>query len=121
MIEINDKNYNNIIIENEKDSFIFLFKSKTCPHCHTVEEYFNIIEKDKNKPDNINFYIINAEKSQKLLELFKIRSFPTTLFFKKDKNVDSFIIGAEPIENFIKNIKKLNKLNKKNSFWDFFK
>jgi len=109
MIDINDSNYNNLVIEKENEYFIIFFTSKTCPHCETVKKYLNIIDNDINKPENLTIYKCQAEKSQKLLNLYNIRSFPTTFFFNKNKKIDSYIIGAEPIENFVKNIKKLNK------------
>ena len=103
---ITDQNYNEKVMKT-KNPFLLYFKSNNCPHCITVEAYLNRISKDKEKPCDFNIFIVQAEKSPKLLELYKIRAFPVTLFFKEDKKINQSIIGTETLEKFIEEIKNI--------------
>ena len=115
MIKLNDKNYNSYILK-EKEPIVFVFSSKTCPHCRTVEAFLEKVKKDYS---NIQFYIIEGEKSPKLLNKFKVKAFPMTFFINKEKEVDNYIIGEGNLEDFISNLNKLAIKEKKKKFLFF--
>lgn len=110
---ITDQNYNEKVMKSEKP-FLLYFKSNNCSHCVVVEAYLSRINKDKEKPCDFNIFIIQSEKSPKLLELYKVKAFPTTLFFKKDKKLNYLLIGAETLGKFVEEIKNIcNSKSKK--------
>lgn len=120
MIEINDKNYNKLI-DNEENPFIILLKSNNCPYCVEVENLLKKIEKDKNRPENLKIYIAQGELSPRLIQKYNIRSFPSTFFFKQDKTLNKAIIGSTSISDFVSNIEAIYKKKKENKLINFIK
>jgi len=121
---ITDNSYNKKIINTDTtEPFILMFESKTCPHCKTVKNTLKRIDEDKNKPCNINIYVIRAEESPKLINQYAIRSFPTTLFFCKNRSIRHNILGGQSLEAFVSGYNKVcqdfNKQKKEKS--SFFK
>jgi thiol-disulfide isomerase/thioredoxin len=111
--KINDKNYNEIVMKTE-NPFLLLFTSQTCPHCRTVEGF---MEKIKDNYSNVDLYIIESEKSPKLLEKFGIMSFPSTQFVSIEKKGVKRIVGAAPAEDFFKAFKLIIKKEKRKGFF----
>lgn len=107
---INDGNYNEVIMKEEKQPFILVFISKTCIHCKTVESF---MKKVSPNYENISIYFVQSEESPKLLSLFNISSFPTTHFFKEDKSGIKRIVGATSISDFIDGFELINVKKKK--------
>jgi len=106
---INDTNYNKKIMKLETP-FILVFSTKTCPHCRVVEKF---LEKIQNDFESIEIFIIESEKSPKLLEKFGVRAFPTTFFFNKEKMSEGRIVGEGTIEEFFDNFNLLVGRKKK--------
>ncbi len=120
MEKINDHNFNKKAIE-PKNPFALIFTSTYCPHCRTVEGYIYNIEQEKNIIGETKIFIVDAEKSPKLVEKYKIRSFPTTFFFGKDLMNQHTIIGATSINDFINGFEKIKKSISKKKKTSFFK
>lgn len=77
---------------------ILLFTSQNCPHCPPAKELLM-----KSGIPNIEF--INATENMNLVKEFKIRSVPTLVVLKDEKN-ESYT-GSDAIEAFIKTVKKV--------------
>jgi len=113
MIQLNDKNYNQLITkENIQNPMVFIFVSDWCTHCKSLLKKIHIIDNDKKKPCNFFIYIINEKNSKKILEKFSIRAYPTIIFFKQEK-IYNFFTGDISLEELVRNFKAICPKKKK--------
>lgn len=120
MEKINDNNFNIKAIE-PRESFVLVFISKTCVHCKTVENFLEKLEKNEELVSSTNIFLVEAEKSPKLLEKYQVRSFPTTFFFGEDFKQKHFILGATTVEDFMNGFEKINHKKTESFLKKFFK
>lgn len=122
MEKVYDNNFNKKVIEPQEE-FVLVFVSTYCPHCRTVESYLESIEQEKSLIGNTKIFLVDSEKSPKLLERYMVRSFPISFFFGKDMQNKHTIIGATSLNDFAIGFEKINNSKKesKGFFKRFFK
>ncbi len=89
-------------ITNSQHNFVVIdFFTTWCGPCKVISPFFNELSKKHN---NIGFYKIDCEneKLEKILDICKIKSFPTFCFFANGKYIGR-ILGADKdkLENTI--------------------
>jgi thioredoxin 1 len=81
-------------VENEKNPVFIMFYSPTCPHCHSIEPYFNQYA-DELKND-VLFYKMNISENQDIAQRFGILGTPTFIFYCHGKPVRSIVGSVYP-------------------------
>lgn len=112
MIEVNDKNYNEVVLKDERPIFID-FYSPSCDPCQDLGKFLE--ERIKNYAEEKNVLIIkcNVMKSPKLSEKLNIRSVPFTIYVTKEKEFKYPEIGVREPEYYFKIIDKISEKKKK--------
>ena len=109
MIVLNNKNYNKMISSADKPIIMF-FTSNNCPHCDAAEEVLLELKSE-------NIFIFKIKNDKELNEMFKIRAFPTTLTFNKEKTPITKVIGYKSKEYLKLQIKQILKWVKKQNYY----
>jgi len=78
VVELFDSNWEQNVEKSEKPIMI-MFYSPTCPHCHTMETYFQEYAEDFK--ENIVFGKINIVDSQMTARRYGVMGTPTFKFF----------------------------------------
>lgn len=81
-------------VEKEDHPVFIMFYSPTCPHCHSIEPYFNQYA-DELK-DEVKFYKMNIAKNQDIAQRFGILGTPTFIFYCHGKPVRSIVGSIYP-------------------------
>jgi thiol-disulfide isomerase/thioredoxin len=106
-------------VEKEKNLVVVMFFSPVCPHCQTMEPYFN--EYSKNFQNKAIFVRVNVMNSPAIVDRYGIMGTPTFKFFCQGQPVKE-IVGAmypsilkQAIEDALKHghdcIKKSTKIS----------
>ncbi len=98
--EITKKEFDDVI---KKPLAVVDFWAEWCPPCKILAP---IIEELEKKLKNITFVKVDVSENKELALQFGIEVVPTLLIFKKGKLVDR-IVGAVPLEELEKKLKKL--------------
>ena len=103
IIEINDTDFNKMIIENSLNKPVLLkFWGNWCQPCKRMQPILNnVLTQYKKK---IDIFSINVEDNQIITNKFNIRSIPSLLFFYKKNLIEkhSGFISEEKIKELIK-------------------
>jgi thioredoxin 1 len=84
MKEVTDKNFEEIVLQNEKPVVLDMW-APWCGPCRIVGP---ILEELSNETSNAEFVKCNVDENPKVSMRFGIRSIPTILFFKGGQLVD---------------------------------
>jgi thioredoxin-like negative regulator of GroEL len=91
--EISNKDWNDLVTTEKKPVFIMFF-SPTCPHCHTIEPYFNQYAEELKK--DVLFLKMNIQENQIIAQQFGILGTPTFIFFCHGKPIQSIVGSIYP-------------------------
>lgn len=91
--------------ENIRDTstFIALFGANRCLHCEPLMEMLTDLIDTEFK--DIKAYYIDVDDNKALAENYKINSLPTTIFFKKGREVYRFL-GEKPYDLIAEDLEK---------------
>jgi len=119
-MELTDKNYNDIVLNEERAIFID-FYSPMCGPCQDLKAFIsNKLEKYAND-NNVLILTCNVSKNPKINEKFKIQSVPFTIVVTKDKKFKDPEIGLREPEYYFKLIDKYSGKKKKGLLSNLFK
>jgi thioredoxin 1 len=117
VIELTDKNYEQLIVKTDQPIFID-FYSPTCGPCQILMGYLpKIAEYATDK--NVSIFKCDVSKNPKIANKYQIRSVPFTLVVTTDKKIDYVESGVKDIGYYIGLIDKFNP-NKKSFFSKIF-
>jgi len=88
--EISEKTWENKVKKENTPVFI-MFYNPTCPHCHSIEPYFDQYAGELK--DNVYFFKMNIAENNGIAQRYGILGTPTFIFFCHGKAVRS-IVGA---------------------------
>ena len=91
-IEINDKNFQQLIVESGKPAMLD-FWAEWCGPCRMIAPIVD--ELSEEYADNIVIGKVNVDNCPQITGMFAIKSIPTLLFFKNGEVVDKQL-GAVP-------------------------
>ena len=112
-MELTDKNYTNIIKNNETPVFID-FYSPTCGPCQMLTQLIDERLESYGKEHGIPVVKCNITRNPKLAEAFKVRSVPFTIVVMPDEKLKYPELGLKE-EAYYFNI--IDKLSGKGSFF----
>ncbi len=104
MIEINDKNFNEII-QKPNQLIIVDFWAEWCAPCRILTPILQDVSTNFN---NVIFAKCNVDENPIVTSKFGIRSIPTILYFKNGNVIDTQI-GVAHKDNFINKINILSQ------------
>lgn len=99
-----------IFNKKEDTIFVLFFHSPSCPPCSIAIKTFSrisVIDKLNNIP--LSFHAVYAPSNPDLIDMFKIRSVPTTVFFRPNRNLTITKGGILSISEYEENIDLLFK------------
>ena len=116
-MEVNDNNYNELVLNGDKPVFID-FYSPSCGPCQELKLFLdeNLIEYGREK--EVLILTCNVSQNPKLAEKFKIRSVPFTIGVTKDKSFKYPELGMQEAHYYFNIIDKLS--GKKKKFFGLF-
>ena len=87
-----------------KGNHVLLFMTPNCNPCKNMKLILE--ELKKTHSDKVNFYFIDTSKNEKLINKYKIKSVPTTIFKSNDTIKDRFagFIETVDLENKLMNL-----------------
>jgi thiol-disulfide isomerase/thioredoxin len=91
--EISEKDWKQKV-EKQVNPVFLMFYSPTCPHCHSIEPYFDQYA-DELK-DDVKFYKMNIAENQEIANRFGILGTPTFIFYCHGKPVRSIVGSIYP-------------------------
>ena len=81
-------------VENEKNPVFIMFYSPTCPHCQSIEPYFDRYADELR--DEVLFYKMNIVENQGIAQRFGILGTPTFIFYCHGKPIRSIVGSIYP-------------------------
>ena len=118
-MELTDKNYNDIVLKEEKPIFID-FYSPMCGPCQELKSFINNKLEEYAKENEVLVLKCDISKNPKINEKFKIQSVPFTIVVTKDKKFKDPEIGLREPEYYFKIIDKYSGKKKKGFFSKIF-
>lgn len=102
MKEINNENFNEVVLESEKPVILDVY-AHWCQPCKVIAPIFEELSSE-NK--NIEFVKCNIDDNPEIATRYSIRSIPTIMYFNKGELLD-IQVGAAPKSSFLNKINKL--------------
>nr|MCK4930249.1 thioredoxin [Nanoarchaeota archaeon] len=102
---ITELNADNFEEKTKQGNAIIDFHADWCGPCKIMEPVF---EKLSNEFKNINFFKVNVDNNQKIAAIYAVRSIPTIVFLKDDKEIGR-VIGLVYEDEFKNKIKEAFK------------
>jgi len=118
-MELTDKNYNDIVLKEEKAIFID-FYSPMCSPCTELKTFIEDKLEDYGKENGVLVVKCNVSKNPKINEKFKISSVPFTVIVTKDKKFKEPEVGLRDASYYFGIIDKYGKNAKKSFFKKLF-
>lgn len=102
--ELTDSNYNDLV--KAEQLTIIDFWAEWCGPCKMMLPIFTNIA-ENNNDENLSFLKMNVDENSKIPYKFNIRSIPTILFLKDDKEIFRFTgpVSRQVLENKINELK----------------
>ena len=91
--EISQQNWENKVEKENKPVFI-MFYSPTCPHCHSIEPYFDQYAEELE--DDVYFFKMNIAENNRISKRFRILGTPTFIFFCHGRAIRSIVGSIYP-------------------------
>lgn len=102
VLQINDKNYDELI--NSKDKLVFVkFGAEWCGPCRMVNPVLDLLAAEMK--DDVIFYNADVDHMPKTTGKYGIRNVPTVLIYKNGE-VQAKMVGASPKEVYHKKIQE---------------
>lgn len=102
---ITELNADNFEEKTKQGNAIINFHAEWCGPCKMMEPVFDKLSQELK---DINFFKANVDNNQKMAGVYAVRSIPTLVFLKDDKEVDR-VIGLIHEDEFRKKIKEAFK------------
>lgn len=83
---------------------LIFFTMTGCPHCEDMKPTWNLLKKNYNNNQHIKLIEINVQEKPNLVELYKVKAFPTLLYIK-DEKINKEYDGDRSYESLIKFLK----------------
>lgn len=96
VLKVNDQTYKDLI---GKKPLILKLGADFCQPCHMVSETLKDIRKAYGS-DILEVAEIDIEESPEICETYGIRNIPVTLFFNKDGELETRLVGNAKRESF---------------------
>lgn len=103
VIELDDNNFDNIVMDSEKDVLVEFF-APWCGHCKTLAPVYDKVARDFATSQNCVVAKIDATAAPEAAKRFEIKGYPTIKFFAKgstDKKPEEYS-GGRTEEDFVK-------------------
>lgn len=101
--DINEKEFKEIIAEDNSKLLIMEFYASWCNPCKMLKP---VLEELASKNDGVEAYKINVDKNSALADDLDIHSVPTLLFYRDGKIIKQ-LMGFQPLvslENIVKSL-----------------
>jgi len=111
-MEVNDENYNDIVLHGEEAVFID-FYSPTCGPCVELKGFIDEHLEKYGEEKGVKVLKCDVSRNPKLAEKFNIRSVPFTIGVTKDKQFKYPELGMKEAHYYFDIIDKLSGKKKK--------
>ena len=103
--QVNDKNFEEIILDNSNKTKVIYFGAPWCGPCKTYGPTFLDMADSGEFNSDVDFIKINVDECEKSQDKFKIRSIPTTIIYRNDSVLSSDVgaLSKEDLSQLIKN------------------
>ncbi len=104
MESINENNFDEVI--NGEDVTLVDFSATWCMPCRMLKP---ILERVEDKFDDVYFYNLDIDESEKIAKRYRIFSVPTLVCFRSGKKLDSMVglNSYDDVVNFIDRCRKM--------------
>ena len=104
MESINENNFDEVI--NGEDVTLVDFSATWCMPCRMSKP---ILERVEDKFDDVYFYNLDIDESEKIAKRYRIFSVPTLVCFRSGKKLDSMVglNSYDDVVNFIDRCRKM--------------
>ena len=85
MIELKDNDFKTTILDDESLNVVDFF-AEWCAPCKVLSSQV-LPDVEKELDDKVNFYKVNADENYDLTSEFVIRSLPTLIYFKGNREI----------------------------------
>jgi thioredoxin 1 len=118
-MEVNDKNYNKLVLKEKRPIFID-FYSPNCAPCQQLKTFIKNEFQEYAKNNNVLVLTCDISKNEKIADKFKIRSVPFTIMITKDKEFKDPQLGLQDPYYYYNLIDKYNGKKKESFFKRLF-